>query len=349
MYDEVQWFFEKHQNSSEDLYFIIDSGGGSVVTGLKIIDLMNSQNFRINCVAHGDCASMAAIILMNGYKSYSMPHSRIMTHQLSGGTWGKQEDIVAYADMTEDLKNQLNSIVMKNTKKTDKEVREMMVTDSWFTAVRALKENLIDEILITKNTGENDSMEHNKVTSFFRGLFNKSNASDSEIMQDVQELKRTSDEMAIENKSLKAEKEAIQVELDGLKASIKSDKEKAELETAKQQKETEKKEVSEMLEVAVVTDKKLSAFQKDEYLKDYESGVQTKASIESSLKNMGKNSAVNETNFSETNSETEKPLDEQSYSELMMSENGIRYFNELAVDNQEKHQSLIDDYVKSGK
>lgn len=118
-----------------------------MTSGLAIYDTMNLVKCPIHTYCFGQAASMGAFLLAAGDKRYSLPNSRIMIHQPSTVVAGKASDIEISFNEIQTLKNVLNKILAKKTKKTLKEIEDATNDDNFMSAKEAKKFGLIDAIL----------------------------------------------------------------------------------------------------------------------------------------------------------------------------------------------------------
>ncbi len=145
----AQLLFLQAQDAKKDIFFYINSPGGSVYDALAIYDTMQFVTNDIQTVGIGVQASAAAFLLSSGTKGkrYMLPNATAMIHQPSSGTRGKVTD--QEIDLQESLriKRLLEEIMAKNTKQPAKKIHEDMERDKWLTAPEAKKYGLIDEII----------------------------------------------------------------------------------------------------------------------------------------------------------------------------------------------------------
>ena len=113
----AQLLFLESEDPERDIFFYINSPGGSVTSGLAIYDTMQYIRPQISTVCVGQAASMGAILLGAGAKAkrFALPHSRIMIHQPLGGFQGQATDIDIQAREILRMREELNSILMKHT------------------------------------------------------------------------------------------------------------------------------------------------------------------------------------------------------------------------------------------
>jgi ATP-dependent Clp protease protease subunit len=145
----AQLLFLQAEDSKKDIFFYINSPGGSVYDALAIYDTMNYVTNDIQTVGIGVQASAAAILLCSGKKGkrYMLPNATAMIHQPTPGTRGRVTD--QEIDLKESLrvKKLIESIVAKNTDQTVKKIHEDMERDFWMTADEAKKYGLVDKVI----------------------------------------------------------------------------------------------------------------------------------------------------------------------------------------------------------
>ncbi len=135
--------------NNQDIYLYINSPGGSITSGMAIYDTMNYIKSDVRTICIGLAASMGAFLLANGTigKRCSLPNSEIMIHQPLGGTQGQATDIKIAAERILKIKDKLNHILSKVTKKDIKEIEKDTERDNFMDAKEALAYGLIDEII----------------------------------------------------------------------------------------------------------------------------------------------------------------------------------------------------------
>lgn len=131
------------------IHLYINSPGGSVVDGLAIVDTMNTISCPVYTYCVGQCASMGSIFLTSGEKGhrYALPNSRIMIHQVSGGSQGTYEDMKRSINEAGRLNELLAGIIAKTTNKPLEEVKKDMDRDYFMSAEEALKYGIVDKIV----------------------------------------------------------------------------------------------------------------------------------------------------------------------------------------------------------
>ena len=142
--------------SNEDISIYIDSPGGSVYSGLGLLDVMEYVNSDIETINTGLAASMAAVILCSGAKGKrkALKRSRTMIHQPLGyGGWVQQaSDMEIEAREINDLKKELYEIISKNTGQRYDKVYKDGDRDYWMTAKDAIEYGMIDKIIKSKKS-----------------------------------------------------------------------------------------------------------------------------------------------------------------------------------------------------
>lgn len=145
----AQLLFLQSEDPKKDIYFYINSPGGSVYDAMAIYDTMQYVQNDIQTVGIGVQASAAAFLLSSGTKGKRMllPHSTVMIHQPSSGTRGKVTD--QEIDLKESLriKKLLEEIMVKNTGQKPARIHTDMERDYWMTAQEALKYGLVDKVI----------------------------------------------------------------------------------------------------------------------------------------------------------------------------------------------------------
>ncbi len=151
----AQLLFLEAENPKKEISMYINSPGGIVTSGLSIYDTMQYVRPEISTLCIGQAASMGSLLLAAGHpgKRFSLPNSRIMLHQPSGGFQGQASDIALHAEEILNLKKRLNSIYVKHCKQKLSKVETTLDRDNFMTAEEAKDWGIIDKIVNTrKNT-----------------------------------------------------------------------------------------------------------------------------------------------------------------------------------------------------
>ena len=145
----AQLLFLESENPNKDIFMYINSPGGIVTSGLAIYDTMQYIRPDVATVCIGQAASMGSLLLTAGADGnrYSLPHSRIMTHQPSGGFQGQATDIEIHAKEILSLRTRLNKIYEQHSGKTLKQIERIMERDTFMSPEEAKEMGLIDEVV----------------------------------------------------------------------------------------------------------------------------------------------------------------------------------------------------------
>ena len=145
----AQLLFLESENPKKDISFYINSPGGVVTSGMAMYDTMQYIKPDVSTVCIGQAASMGSLLLMAGTKDkrFSLPNSRIMVHQPSGGAQGQATDIEIQAKEILRLRSTLNNIYVHHTGKKLSEIEKAMDRDNFMSAKEAVKFGLIDKVV----------------------------------------------------------------------------------------------------------------------------------------------------------------------------------------------------------
>ena len=145
----AQLLFLEAENPDKDISLYINSPGGSVTAGMSIYDTMQFIKPDVSTLCIGQAASMGAFLLAAGAKGkrFSLPNSRIMIHQPSGGFQGQSSDIEIHAKEILYLRGKLNSILAHHTGKTDKEIDRDTERDNFMSAEQSVTYGMIDKVI----------------------------------------------------------------------------------------------------------------------------------------------------------------------------------------------------------
>jgi ATP-dependent Clp protease, protease subunit len=148
----AQLLFLESENPDKDISLYINSPGGSVSAGLAIFDTMNFIKPDVSTLCTGMAASMGAFLLAAGAKGkrFSLPNSRIMIHQPSGGSQGQASDIEIQAKEILYLRERLNHILAERTGKTMEQIHKDTDRDRFMSGDEAAEYGLIDKVLTTR-------------------------------------------------------------------------------------------------------------------------------------------------------------------------------------------------------
>ena len=145
----AQLLFLEADDPEKDIYLYINSPGGVITSGFSIFDTMNYIRPDVSTICIGQAASMGAFLLSCGTpgKRYSLPNSRIMIHQPSGGAQGQATDIEIQAQEILRMKKSLNEILSKNTNQTVKKIEKDTERDFFMSSKEAMEYGLVDKVL----------------------------------------------------------------------------------------------------------------------------------------------------------------------------------------------------------
>jgi len=145
----AQLLFLESENPKKEISFYINSPGGIVWSGLAMYDTMQYISSKIMTICIGQAASAGSLLLTAGEKDmrFSLPNSRIMIHQPSGGFQGQVTDIEIQSKEIIKTKKRLNEIYSKHTGKNINEIEGVMERDKFFSPAEAIKFGLIDKVV----------------------------------------------------------------------------------------------------------------------------------------------------------------------------------------------------------
>ena len=145
----AQLLFLESENPKKEISFYINSPGGLVTSGLGIYDTMQYIKPPVSTLCIGQASSMGSFLLAAGEKGkrFSLPNSRIMIHQPSAGYQGQATDIEIHAKEILSLKDRLNKIYSKHTKKNESEIKKALERDNFMSPTEAKEFGLIDEVV----------------------------------------------------------------------------------------------------------------------------------------------------------------------------------------------------------
>ena len=152
----AQLLFLESENPTKDIAFYINSPGGIVTSGLSIYDTMQYIKPDITTVCLGQAASMGSLLLTAGTagKRYSLPNSRIMLHQPSGGFQGQATDIEIHAKEILDLRKRLNEIYATHTGQEIKKIEKALERDNFMTPDDAKDFGILDHVVASREETE---------------------------------------------------------------------------------------------------------------------------------------------------------------------------------------------------
>jgi ATP-dependent Clp protease protease subunit len=145
----AQLLFLEAENPKKEIAFYINSPGGSVSAGLAMYDTMKFIRPAVSTMCIGMAASMGSLLLTAGEKGlrYSLPNSRIMVHQPSGGFQGQASDIERHAQDIIKMKRRLNEIYVQHTGQSYETIEKTLDRDHFMDPEEAVSFGLIDKVL----------------------------------------------------------------------------------------------------------------------------------------------------------------------------------------------------------
>jgi len=148
----AQMLFLESENPDKDIYFYINSPGGSVSAGLAIYDTMQFIKPDVSTLCIGQAASMGAFLLTAGAKGkrYCLPNSRVMIHQPLGGFQGQASDIEIHAKEILYLKARLNGMLAKHTGQSLDAIDRDTDRDNFMSADESVSYGLVDKVLTSR-------------------------------------------------------------------------------------------------------------------------------------------------------------------------------------------------------
>ena len=145
----AQMLFLEAEDPDKEIYFYINSPGGSVSAGMAIYDTMQYLKCEVSTICVGIAASMGAFLLAAGAKGKrrALENSEVMIHQPSGGMQGQATDMLIHAEHIIRTKRKLNTILAARTGQPLEKVENDTERDNFLTAQEALEYGIIDEII----------------------------------------------------------------------------------------------------------------------------------------------------------------------------------------------------------
>ncbi len=148
----AQMLFLESDEPEQDIYLYINSPGGAVSSGLAIYDTMQYIKPDVQTICLGQAASMGALLLAAGTKGkrYTLPNSRIMIHQPTGGFQGQSTDIQIQAKEILLIRERLDDILAKHTGQPKDKVRADTERDNFMTGEEAKEYGIIDSVITNR-------------------------------------------------------------------------------------------------------------------------------------------------------------------------------------------------------
>jgi ATP-dependent Clp protease, protease subunit len=145
----AQLLFLESENPDKEIYFYINSPGGSVTAGMAIYDTMQFIKPDVSTLCIGQAASMGAFLLAAGTKGkrFCLPNSRVMIHQPMGGFQGQASDIEIHAKEILYLKQRMNEMLATHTGQPIERIERDTDRDNFLSAEAAVEYGLVDKVL----------------------------------------------------------------------------------------------------------------------------------------------------------------------------------------------------------
>ena len=145
----AQLLYLEAQDPDKDVYFYINSPGGSISAGMAIYDTMNYIKCDVSTICIGMAASMGAFLLSSGAKGkrFALPNAEVMIHQPLGGMQGQASDIKIHADHILRIREKLNTLLSEQTGQPLETIQKDTERDNFMTAEQAMAYGLIDKVI----------------------------------------------------------------------------------------------------------------------------------------------------------------------------------------------------------
>ncbi len=150
----AQMLYLEAQDPDKDIYFYINSPGGSISSGMAIYDTMHYIKCDVSTICVGMAASMGAFLLSSGAKGkrFALPNAEIMIHQPLGGMQGQASDIKIHADHILKIRDKMNTLLAEQTGKPLSTIRKDTDRDNFMSAEEAKAYGLIDKVITKKES-----------------------------------------------------------------------------------------------------------------------------------------------------------------------------------------------------
>src|SRR5260370_12239936 len=145
----AQFLSPEAENPKKEISMYINSQGGAVASGLAMYDTMQFIRPPVSTLCTGQAASAGSLLLCAGAKDmrFSLPNSRIMVHQPSGGFQGQATDILLHAQEIQNIKRRLNEIYVQHTGQSNPMIQDSLERDRFLTAEQAREFGLVDKVI----------------------------------------------------------------------------------------------------------------------------------------------------------------------------------------------------------
>ena len=138
------------QEPDKDIFFYINSPGGSVTCGIGLYDMMNGITAPVNTICLGTASSMASFLLAGGArgKRLALPHSRIMIHQPEGGNEGQASEVISESEEVMRIRRRVGKIYAERTGQSLIKISRDMDRDQFMSAREAKEYGLVDQVVV---------------------------------------------------------------------------------------------------------------------------------------------------------------------------------------------------------
>ena len=152
----AQLLFLESENPDKDIFFYINSPGGSVSAGLAVYDTMQFIKPDVSTLCIGQAASMGALLLAAGdaTKRFALPNSRVLIHQPMGGFSGQASDVEIHAREILYLRTRLNEILSRHTRQPMEVIQRDTDRDFFMGAEDAVKYGIVDKVLVSREAAD---------------------------------------------------------------------------------------------------------------------------------------------------------------------------------------------------
>jgi ATP-dependent Clp protease protease subunit len=154
----AQFLFLESEDPDKDIFFYINSPGGSVTAGMAVYDTMQYIKSKVSTICIGQASSMAAVLLAAGEPGmrYALPHARILIHQPLGGVQGQVTDVNIQVSEMLRMKDELKRILSKHTGQPIDKVGNDTERDFFMDSIEAQKYGIVDHVIYKRLTKEKE-------------------------------------------------------------------------------------------------------------------------------------------------------------------------------------------------
>jgi ATP-dependent Clp protease, protease subunit len=154
----AQFLFLESEDPDKDIFFYINSPGGSVTAGMAVYDTMQYIKPKVSTICIGQASSMAAVLLAAGEPGmrYALPHARILIHQPLGGVQGQVTDVNIQVSEMLRMKDELKRILSKHTGQPIDKVGNDTERDFFMDSIEAQKYGIVDHVIYKRPTKEKE-------------------------------------------------------------------------------------------------------------------------------------------------------------------------------------------------